>query len=265
MGYTEDIMKYDLLDAGQEQELALKIQNGDLDALNMLVCANLRLVTKIAQQYKGHGVDIEDLVQAGNLGLIKAAEKYKPGTGARFQTFAHQSIRHGIRDALSKMSCAVSMSIGTYGRHKEAFDTAKMMGEDATGEQVARSLGRRKRTDMSAVIRGGGVKVSLNDKVDGDGRRTYLDVIDDENSCDIMEGIIHDEQLKMMEQSLSCLDAEERFVIDSLFGLGDGGRKVLREIGDALGKTAERVRQIKENALGKMRSEIARMNGECEK
>jgi RNA polymerase primary sigma factor len=260
MGYTEDIMKYDLLEAEQEQELALKIQNGDLDALNKLICANLRLVTKIAQEYKNHGVDIEDLVSAGNFGLIKAAEKYKQGTGARFQTFAHQHIRHSMKDVLSKMSGAISMSIGTYGRHKEAFDVAKKIGMDATGEQVAQRLGRKKRTDMSAVIRGGGVKVSLNDNVDD--KRTYLDVIVDENSCNIMDGIIHDEQLEMMMQSLSCLDAEERFVIDHLFGLGVGGRKVLREIGDALGKTAERVRQIKENALVKMRSEIARMNGE---
>ena len=262
MGYTEDMMKYDLLTAEQEQELALKIQNGDIDALNKLVCANLRLVAKIAQEYKNHGVDIEDLVQAGNLGLIQASERYKPGIGARFQTFAHQFIRHSIKDVLSKMSCAVSMSIGAYGRHKEAFDVAKKMGVDATGEQVARSLGRKKRTDMVAVIRGGGVKVSLNDNVDD--KRTYLDVIVDENACNIMDGIIHDEQLGMMMKSLSCLNEEERFVIDNLFGLGKGGRKVLKEIGDILGKTAERVRQIKEKALGKMRSEMARMNGESE-
>ena len=259
MGYTKDIMRYDLLNAAQEQELALKIQKGDLDALHTLICANLRLVTKIAQQYRGHGVDIEDLVQAGNLGLIQAAERYRAGTGARFETFAHQFIRHGIRDALSRMSCAVSMSIGTYGRHREALETARRMEEDATGEQVAQSLGRRRRTDTSAVIRGGGVKVSLNDSVDGDDRRTYLDVIDDEDSCNIMDGIIHDEQMGMVMKSLSCLDARERFVIDSLFGLGEGERRGLKEIGDALGKTAERVRQIKENAIAKMRSEMARM------
>lgn len=262
MGYTEDMMKYDLLTATQEQELAMKVQNGDLDALHALVCANLRLVAKIAQDYKNHGVDIEDLVQAGNLGLIQATKRYKPGTGARFQTFVHQFIRHEIKDVLSKMSCAVSMSTGAYGRHREAVEVAKKMGADATGEQVARSLGLRKSTDMVAVMRGGGVRVSLNDNVDGDGRRTYLDVIEDENARDATDGTIHDEQLAMMKQSLSCLDAEERFVIDSLFGLGGGEKKVLREIGDAIGKTAERVRQIKENALAKMRSEMAGMNGE---
>ena len=259
MGYTEDMMKYDLLNAAQEQELALKIQQGDLDALHTLICANLRLVTKIAQQYRGHGVDIEDLVQAGNLGLIQAAERYRPGIGARFETFAHQFIRHGMKGVLSKMSCAVSMSTGTYGRHREAFDVAKRMGDGATGEQVARSLGHRKRTDVSAIIRGGGVKVSLDDRIDGDDSRTYLDVLEDGNSRNAIDGIIRGEQLEMMMKSLSCLDEEERFVIDGLFGLGKGGRKVLKEIGDVLGKTAERVRQIKEKALGKMRSEMERM------
>ena len=259
MGYTEDMMKYDLLTATQGQELAMKAQRGDLDALHALVCANLRLVAKIAQQYKNHGVDIEDLVQAGNIGLIQATKRYKPGTGARFQTFVHQFIRHEIKDVLSKMSCAVSMSTGAYGRHREAVEVAKKLGDDATGEQVARNLGHKKRTDVSAIIRGGGVKVSLNDRIDGDDSRTYLDVLEDENACNVMDGIIHDEQLEMMMKSLSCLDEEERFVIDGLFGLGKGGRKVLKEIGDALGKTAERVRQIKEKALGKMRSEMARM------
>ena len=259
MSYTEDMMKYDLLTAEQEQELAMKAQRGDLDALHALVCANLRLVAKIAQQYKNHGVDIEDLVQAGNIGLIQATERYRPGIGARFETFAHQFIRHGIREALSKLSGAVSMPSGMYGKHKEAFGVAKRMGDDATGEQVARSLGHRKRTDVSAIIRGGGVKVSLDDRIDGDDSRTYLDVLEDGNSRNAIDGIIRGEQLEMMMKSLSCLDEEERFVIDGLFGLGKGGRKVLKEIGDALGKTAERVRQIKEKALGKMRSEMERM------
>ena len=259
MGYTEDMMKYDLLTAEQEQELAMKAQRGDLDALHALVCANLRLVAKIAQQYKNHGVDIEDLVQAGNIGLIQATERYRPGIGARFETFAHQFIRHEIKDVLSKMSCAVSMSTGAYGRHREAVEVAKKMGDDATGEQVARSLGLKKRTDVSAIIRGGGVKVSLNDRIDGDDRRTYLDVIEDENACNVMDGIIHGEQLEMMMKSLSCLDVEERYVIDNLFGLNGDGRKTLREIGDVLGKTAERVRQLKEKALEKMRFEMARM------
>ena len=257
MGYTEDMMKYDLLTATQEQELALRVQRGDLEALHALVCANLRLVAKIAQDYKNHGVDIEDLIQAGNLGLIQATERYKPGTGARFETFAHQYIRHSIKEVLSRMSCAVSMSIGAYGKHREAVDTLKKLGGDATGEQVAQKLGCKKRTDMVAIIRGGGVKVSLNDKVDD--KRTYLDVIEDENACNVMDSIIHDEQLEMMMKSLSCLDVEERYVIDNLFGLNGDGRKTLREIGDVLGKTAEWVRQLKEKALEKMRFEMARM------
>ena len=257
MGYTEDMMKYDLLTATQEQELALRVQRGDLEALHTLVCANLRLVAKIAQQYKGNGVDIEDLIQAGNLGLIQATERYKPGTGARFETFVHQYIRHSIKEVLSRMSGAVSMSIGAYGKHRVAVDTLKKLGGDATGEQVAQELGCKKRTDMVAVIRGGGVKVSLNDKVDD--KRTYLDVIEDENACNVMDDVIHDEQLEMMMKSLSCLDVEERYVIDNLFGLNGDGRKTLREIGDVLGKTAEWVRQLKEKALEKMRFEMARM------
>lgn len=257
MGYTEDMMKYGLLTAEQEQELAMKVQHGDLDALHALVCANLRLVAKIAQDYKGNGVDIEDLVQAGNLGLIQAAERYRSGIGARFETFAHQYIRHGMKEVLSRMSCAVSMSIGAYGKHREAVDILKKLGGDATGDQVAQELGCKKRTDMVAVIRGGGVKVSLNDKIDD--KRTYLDVIEDENACNVMDGIIRGEQLEMMMKSLSCLDEEERYVIDNLFGLNGDGRKTLREIGDILGKTAERVRQLKEKALGKMRSEMERM------
>ncbi len=260
MNYTADIMKYDLLDANQEQELATKVANGDLDAMNALVCANLRLVTKIAQEYKGKGVDLDDLIQAGKVGLINAARKYKPNTGARFQTFAQFYIKHGMKDILSKMSCAVSMSIGSYGRHRIARDAMEKLGENCTEEEIAKKCGRKKKTDMSAILRGGGVKVSLNERIGDDEKRTYLDAIEEEESDSVTESIMRNEQIAVMLDCLESLDEDERYVIEGLFGM-NGEKKVLREIGDELGKTAERIRQIKENALGKLRDAIVEKLG----
>lgn len=261
MSYTEELMKYDLLTEQEEQELAKKIADGDNEALDRLICSNLRLVTKIANAYKSPHVDMEDLIQAGNMGLVKAARRYKPGTGARFQTFAQYDIKHDIRDCLSKMASAVSMSIGTYGRSHKARKTMEKLGKDCTIEQIARACGRKKRNDIQATLRGGGIRVSLTDKVGADGKRTYLDLIEDERQDSVMDKVLRKEQMSVLFESLDCLDKEERFVIDGLFGLNGEKKKLLRELGDELRKTAERIRQIKESALSKLHAAMSKKLG----
>ena len=254
MSYTDEINKYDVLSMEEEQELAERMLNGDEKAKDRLICCNLRLVAKIAQDYKGMGVGIEDLVGAGNVGLVEATERFKPGKGAKFGTFVQSHVRHCIKDVLSRMSGAMSKSIGTRNRHKKIRDAMNELGEGATVEQIARKCNSRSRTVADALA--GNYKVSLDGKVDEGSDRTYLDVIEDENAMDSLSQLAHEERMDAMFAGLDGLDSTERFVVESLFGLCGAEPKVLREVGMALHVTAERVRQIKDNALKKLRVAI---------
>ena len=255
MGYTDEIMKYEVLSTDEEQELAKRMADGDKEARDRLVCCNLRLVAKIAQDYKGMGVDLEELVGAGNMGLIEAADKFKSGKNSRFGTFAQFHIRHSMMDALSRMSGAMSKSIGTYNRHKKIRNAKEELGEGASVEDVARKCGSRSRKTVSDAL-AGNFKVSLSDKVNEGSDRTYLDVIEDEYEQDSLSQLAHEERMDAMFAGLDGLDSTERFVVESLFGLCGAEPKVLREVGQALHVTAERVRQIKDNALKKLRVAI---------
>lgn len=250
--YAEKIKDYDVLTTDEEQALASKIANGDEEALQRLICSNLRLVMKIAHDYKNMGLEFADIISAGNLGLIDAARRFRADKGARFGYFAQFHINHSIREELSKMTGAVSKSLGVYQRHKKIKDISESNAE-ATVEEISRESGNKKKTVIDAL--GSGIKVSLQDTINDDIGRTYQDVIENTEQEDVHS---NDEAIEMMYKCLKKLDKNERIIIRGLFGL-DGKKKVLREIGKELGVSAERVRQLKEEALLKLRKQMACM------
>lgn len=252
----KEMTKHKRLSRKEEKELATRVQNGDNSAIDRLVEANLLLVAKIAQDYKNMNVSMEDLISVGSIGLVNAVKRYQPDRGAKLSTFAKDSIRHEMCDFLSKMLHAVSMSIGKWSRSRKA---RKIMQEVGNGscEQVAKKLGLKKKTNIMATLQGGGTRVSLDDFVDGDNKRTYLDVIEDDNDVDAIAELRHEEQLQVMLDSMDCLTSEERHVIVNRFGLSGEKKKTLREIGHDLGKTTERIRQIEEGAKTKLQMAIA--------
>ena len=257
--YMEIANNYALLTQEQEQDLAQKIVGGDESAVKELVCANLRLVVKIARDFMGMGVDFKDLVQAGNTGLMTAARKFKPGYKSRFSTFAQNHIKHGIKDVLCKLSGAVSFSIGTHGRYRKIKEALE---DGGTIQEVARKCNRSVKA-VRDVLCGGNTKISLSQKVSNDDERTYEDIVsDNENETSFADAMAMDERMSLMFECLDNLDEQERYVIESIFGLNDKKPKVLHDIGKELNLTAERVRQIKNSALLHLKEGILEMEGE---
>lgn len=253
MSYYNDIKQYDVLTAEQEQDIARKITTGDDDAVKELVCSNLRLVLKIANQYKGMGVELEELVSAGNMGLMDAASKFKPGLKTKFGTYAQLYIRGKIKEALSKQSGAIPISKGRYGRIRKIRNASESIGKDASIEEIAEKCQRRctrKNREIIATALRGNVRVSMQDRVDKDSENTYEDIL--ASSFSLTESIDREEMMALMMESLEALGDDERTVIVGTFGLS-GEPKTLMEVGDELRVSAERVRQIRVSALAKMK------------
>ncbi len=255
MSYISEINKYRLLGAEEEQELMKRSSEGDLEARNILISSNLRLVVKIAHKYKGMGVDLFDIIQAGNEGLAEAAKRCQPKKKSRFITFAQFHIHHHMKDELSKMSGAVSMSVGTHGRRKNLLDEKDKMGDDFTVEELAKKCGRKNVKNVQAMLNSGNYKVSLDDFVDADNKKTYLEFI--ETSEDGAERQYdRDERIEILLSKLEILDDIELCVIESRYGLFGKEEMTLREISKVMNKSAERIRQIQNEAEDKLRKAV---------
>lgn len=256
LNYAEEMKRHEVLTEEQEQELAKRIQEGDKTAINELISSNLGLVMKIAHQYKNNGVEVEELIGAGNLGLVQAANNFKPGMGSKFGTFAQFYIRHQIKDTLSSLSGAIAKSIGKYNRTSNIMRKKEELGESATADEIAKACGGYNKKIVASVLRSGGnSKVSLNAKMDNDSETTYLDKVSEEEEDESYGTRQRNEMFDLMREGLCSLTEKERTIVSGLFSL-NGERVTLMELGEALRLSAERVRQIKDNALVKLRSYI---------
>ena len=255
--YCEEILNYKVLSREEEQELMKRASEGDESARKRLVEANLRLVVKIAHGYKNMGVGIEELVSSGNLGLLEAAGKvkYKEGQKSRFTTYAQTYIRSAIKKSLSENSGALPMSKGTYDRRSKIRKAKDELGESATIDAIRKkSGGHSRKTIERALTRDG--KVYLEDTIGNGDDRRYIDVVEEENASTAIDQIVRDERMNAMLDGLDKLDETEKFIIFSLFGFNGGEKMTLTEIGNELGLSAERIRQIKNAILAKLRAGI---------
>ncbi|NCB43679.1 MAG: sigma-70 family RNA polymerase sigma factor [Clostridia bacterium] len=250
--YVKDITKYPTITVQEEQVLAEQVAQGNQQAYEKLVNANLRLVMKIANDFKNMGVGIDDLIGAGNIGLMNGARKYKMGMGAKFSTFAANHIKHEIKNTISKMSGALSISSGLYQRRKKIRDIASELGEDATAGAVASKYGTSHKKFIADAMTHH-IKVSLDDTVGNGSTKTYFDVVEEENYEDAVDVASKVEQHALLSKCLKELNKTEQKVLACRYGLNGGNAMTLREIGDMLGKTYERVRQIEEGALKKLK------------
>lgn len=250
--YAEGIAKYPTITVQEEQVLADEVAQGNPQAYEKLVNSNLRLVMKIAHRFKNMGVGLDDLIGAGNVGLMNGALKYKSGMGAKFSTFASNHIKHEIKSTISKMSGALSISSGLYQRRKKIRDIASELGEEATIDKVASKYGTSRKKFVADAMTNH-VKVSLEDAVGNGSTKTYFDVVEEENYEDAADVAIKTELHALLSKCLKSLNKTEQKVIAYRYGLNGGNAMTLREIGDVLGKTYERVRQIEEGALKKLK------------
>ncbi len=262
--YLNDIGKIPMLNAEEEAELARRIKQGDHQALEKLTKSNLRFVVSVAKQYQNQGLSLSDLINEGNVGLMKAARRFDETKGFKFISYAVWWIRQSILQAIVEYSRIVRLplnKVGSYNKVNEAFlSFVQEFEREPTHEELAELLDMSPR-EVSNMLKGNGRHVSVDAPLSGeDGDSTMLDVITaDENEApddQLMEQSLKDE----VQQGLSILSPREVEVLSSYYGLNGNKSLTLEEIGELYGLTRERVRQIKERAIRRLRKSYNRNN-----
>jgi RNA polymerase primary sigma factor len=253
--YLREINETALLSGNDEQELAVAIGNGDIRARDRMVRANLRLVVNIARGYAGKGLGLQDLIEEGNLGLLRAVEGFDPAMGTRFSTYASYWIKQSIKRAL--INCGKTIRIPAYmvellskWRRASARLTEEL-GRTPTPEEVARVLGlaRKKLPIIKKAIR---IYNSTPQTDQNEVGWSLGDIVMDENTRTPEDSLLNDDNLKHVMEMLKTMDTREATVLKMRFGLENYEPRTLKEIGEALGLTRERVRQIETESLAKL-------------
>jgi RNA polymerase primary sigma factor len=260
--YLTDIGKIDLLSAEEEAELARRIRTGDQEALDKLTRANLRFVVSVAKQYQNQGLSLSDLINEGNVGLMKAARRFDETKGFKFISYAVWWIRQSILQAIVEYSRIVRMPLNKTGSYHKVNDAYRSFVQEferePTNEELAEILEVSPK-DIANMIKGNRRHVSVDAPISAeDGSATMLDfIIADENSnpdSELMEESLKEE----VQQGLSILSPREVEVLSSYYGLNGYKALTLEEIGERYGLTRERVRQIKERAIRRLRKSYNR-------
>lgn len=253
--YLNDISKQPLLTAEEEVKLAQRIRNDDREALERLVCANLRFVVSVAKQYQNQGLTLPDLINEGNIGLIKAAEKFDETRGFKFISYAVWWIRQSILQALAEQSRMVRLPLNQvsavsrinkfimkfeqeHERKPSAYELSELIYE--TPEKIRDSL------------RANGRPMSINAPLGEGDDSTLLEVISDESTPQADRGMIDKSLATEIERMLDTLDEREKTIVEMCFGINNR-EMTLEEISEKFGLSRERVRQIREKALLKLR------------
>ncbi|MCB0654249.1 MAG: RNA polymerase sigma factor RpoD/SigA [Saprospiraceae bacterium] len=260
--YLNDIGKIPLLTPDEEADLARRIREGDQEALEILTKSNLRFVVSVAKQYQNHGLSLSDLINEGNVGLMKAAKRFDETKGFKFISYAVWWIRQSILQAIVEYSRIVRLplnKVGSYNKVNEAYvKFIQDFEREPTNEELAEVLGLTTK-EISNVLKGNGRHLSMDAPLSGeDGNSTMLDVMSSEGDMS-PDGMLMDQSLKEeVQQGLSILAPRELEVLSSYYGLNGKKSLTLEEIGDLYGLTRERVRQIKERAIRRLRKSYNR-------
>ncbi len=254
--YLQEIGREELVTPDEEVELAQRIRKGDQEALEKLTRANLRFVVSVAKQYQNQGLSLPDLINEGNLGLIKAAEKFDETRGFKFISYAVWWIRQSILQALAEQSRIVRLplnQVGSLNKINKALTRFEQEYErQPTNEELAEMIDVPK-DKISDTLRVGSRHVSVDAPfVEGEDN-SLLDVLPNDDSPSADKGLVNESLNTEIERALSTLTDREREIIKSFFGIGCQ-EMTLEEIGERFGLTRERVRQIKEKAIRRLKS-----------
>ncbi len=256
-----EIMKTELLTPEQEVELASRIKMGDDKAREIMIKANLRLVVKLARDYSNYGVPLPDLISEGNIGLMKAVEKFDPAKGGKLSTYAGWWIKQAIKRALANQGKTIRLPIHLVDKLARVRRITAMLteelGEEPTDEILSDVLGIPERK-LSMLRQASQRPASLDAPVSDDSVSTYADMIGDENATSPLDNLTNKNYLDELDDMLEVLDERETEIIDSRFGLN--GKKVmtLEEISHNFGVSRERIRQVQNAAIGKMRKALSK-------
>ena len=254
--YLQEIGKVELITADEEVELAQKIKAGDQRALEKLTKANLRFVVSVAKQYQNQGLTLPDLINEGNLGLIKAAQRFDETRGFKFISYAVWWIRQSILQALAEQSRIVRLplnKIGSINKINKAYASLEQQHErPPSAEEIATKL-EMSEMDVKESLRNSGRHVSMDAPlVEGEDSNLY-DVLNSDDSPNPDDDLMVDSLRTEIERSLATLTPREGDVIRLYFGLNGQHPLTLEEIGEKFDLTRERVRQIKEKAIRRLK------------
>lgn len=256
--YLQEIGREELVSVEEEVELAQRIKNGDQKALEKLTRANLRFVVSVAKQYQNQGLSLPDLINEGNVGLIKAAEKFDETRGFKFISYAVWWIRQSILQAIADQSRIVRLPInqvGSLNKINKAFSQFEQQNERKPSAEEVSELLDIPTDKISEALRASGRHISVDAPFDpNDGAdNSLLDVLVNEDSPHADKSLIKESLCEEIERALSTLSERENKIIKMFFGVGGYPEMTLEEIGIQLDLTRERVRQVKEKAIRKLR------------
>jgi RNA polymerase primary sigma factor len=254
--YLYEIGKVDLITAEEEVELARRIKKGDSQAMEKLIKANLRFVVSVSKQYQNQGLSLPDLINEGNLGLIKAAQRFDETRGFKFISYAVWWVRQSILQALAEQARIVRLPLNkigsinkinkTYAELEQKFEREPTIMEIAKVLEIAPE-------DVKEAIRSSGRHVSMDAPLlDGEDGNMY-DVLLNDDTPGPDKGLLNDSLRKEIERALSTLTYREASIIRLYFGLNGKHPHTLEEIGEEFNLTRERVRQIKEKAIKRLK------------
>ena len=253
--YLQEIGKEDLITVEEEVELAQRIRKVDQEALEKLTKANLRFVVSVAKQYQNQGLSLPDLINEGNLGLIKAAEKFDETRGFKFISYAVWWIRQSILQALAEQSRIVRLplnQVGSLNKINKAFARFEQEHERVPSpEELAQEL-ELPREKVTDTLRVAGRHISVDAPFADGEDNSLLDVLVNPDSPNADRGLINESLATEVERALETLTERERDIIRYFFGIGCS-EMTLEEIGEKFDLTRERVRQIKEKAIRRLR------------
>jgi RNA polymerase primary sigma factor len=254
--YLREIGQIALLTPQQEIELAAKIKKGDSKARSLMIRANLRLVVKIAHDYANLGLPLLDLISEGNIGLMKAVERFDPAKGGKLSTYAAWWIKQSIKRALANQSKTIRLPVHLVDKiskmRRVSLQMSEELGREPTDDELAEEIGLSsgKVSQLKTVaIR----PASLDAPISDDDSTEFGEIVGDDEAMTPFE-MLRDKNLHSeVGDLLDVLDSRERKIIDARFGLNGGKPRTLEEVGKKFGVTRERIRQLQNIALLKLR------------
>jgi RNA polymerase primary sigma factor len=260
--YLREVGQTKLLTIEEENELAARIKRGDKKARERMIKANLRLVVKIAREYEDYGMPLLDLINEGNIGLMKAVERFDPAKGAKLSTYSSWWIKQAIKRALANQSKTIRLPVHVvdklfHMRHA-TVKLQEVLGREPTDDELASELGmtaQKVAQFRTAAIRPSSLEAPLGD----DDSSRVADVVRDETAISPYEHLEDKTNTSMLRELVATLDPREAEILRCRFGLDGESERTLEEVGVKFRVTRERIRQIQNMALAKLRKQIEKL------
>jgi RNA polymerase primary sigma factor len=260
--YLREVGETKLLTIEEENQLAARIQKGDKKARERMIKANLRLVVKIAREYEDYGMPLLDLINEGNIGLMKAVERFNPAKGAKLSTYSAWWIKQAIKRALANQSKTIRLPVHVVDKlfhmRQMSAKLTEVLGREPTDEELGEEMGfsvRKIAQLRSAAVRPTSLEAPLGD----DDTSRIADVVKDETASTPYEQLEGKTNTTMLRELVATLDTREAEILRYRFGLDGEGEKTLEEVGVKFRVTRERIRQIQNVALLKLRKQIEKL------